>query len=374
MIAVSRILRAARRVFLTNLVLAISSLGAQEPFDCTRLPVERGPVVEQLNFIQQFRDPFDRWHLDRIDQPVLPLDQFIDFAGTSGEDVDIYIVDTGVDPWSPELHPRVIGGFSAFEDEFGWDDDDGHGTAVASLAAGKLSGVAPRASIYSVRVFKGRVGSTSEISAGFRWVYDQIAANPDRRAVVNHSGGGPIQSQIDREVCAIIELGAPVFIAAGNRAANACAFSPSRVLQAHVLGALNRDDFRTPYSNFGPCVDMWAPGDLVRVPTLLGTYILARGTSYAAPLAAGGAARGIDVIERRTVERVLFVGRFPFRDDFETGDLSKWTYGVGFPNDGEEIFGRKDRQPGPIRPAVEHDREALEWALAHGLHVGVVDP
>ena len=314
----------------------MSSAGlAQQPVDCADQPAFRAAYEEQANWIFEHETP---WQLDRIDQPALPLDGEVVLAGSEGQGIDLYVVDTGVAPFNTRLYPRVKGGFTLFDDEFGWSDDHGHGTAVAAVAAGNLVGVAPKVRIYSVRVFKAGAGTTSSVVAGFDWIYERILRLPHIPAVVNYSGGGLAQPAVDWSVCRVLSLGVPVFVAAGNSASvgfNACFISPARLIQATAAGAIDRADQVAGFSAVGECVDYWAPGVDIEVPTLEGGTAIMSGTSFASPLGAGGAARGLDVLEQLSDRGILFLGLYLFREDFETGDLGRWSDVGSVPDDGE---------------------------------------
>jgi len=231
------------------------------------------------------------WGLDRIDQRALPLDGSFSVNGT-GAGVTVYIVDTGILAEHQDFGGRVAAGFNAVADNGGTTDCNGHGTAVAGIAGGATHGVATSATLVPVRVLDctGN-GSTSQIIAGLDWVL-QNHSQSTSPAVVNMSLGGAPSTALDTMVNNLLANGITTVVAAGNDNIPACSTSPARVPGAITVGASNSLDQRSPYSNFGQCVDLFAPGSGVSsdwIGSDTATSV-SSGTSEAAPLAAGVAA------------------------------------------------------------------------------------
>ena len=239
------------------------------------------------------------WGLDRVDQPALPLDSSFQYPDNGGRDVNIYVVDTGVRTTHQEFTGRVLpgrnfvssGGFlfggSVNPDDYG--DCNGHGTHVAGTAAGSTYGVAKQANVVPVRVLNCYgSGSTSAVIAGIDWV----AGNHQKPAVANLSLGGFTSTALDTAVANAVDAGVTMVVAAGNDNANACNGSPNRVPEALTVGATTRQDQRSSFSNFGACVDLFAPGsDITSAWYQSDTQTASlNGTSMAAPHAAGAAA------------------------------------------------------------------------------------
>ncbi|KZY29346.1 subtilisin [Alcanivorax sp. HI0083] len=239
------------------------------------------------------------WGLDRVDQPALPLDSSFQYPDNGGRDVNIYVVDTGVRTTHQEFTGRVLpgrnfvssGGFlfggSVNPDDF--EDCNGHGTHVAGTAAGSTYGVAKQANVVPVRVLNCYgSGSTSAVIAGIDWV----AGNHQKPAVANLSLGGFTSTALDTAVANAVDAGVTMVVAAGNDNANACNGSPNRVPEALTVGATTRQDQRSSFSNFGACVDLFAPGsDITSAWYQSDTQTASlNGTSMAAPHAAGAAA------------------------------------------------------------------------------------
>ena len=229
------------------------------------------------------------WGQDRIDQTNLPLDDR--FSTTNrGNGATVFIVDTGISAHT-EFGGRLTAGYTTISDGNGTTDCHGHGTHVASTAAGESLGVASDALVVPVRVLDcDGAGSTSGVLAGLSWIRSVDLGT--RRGVVNLSLGGGASSTLDNAVAQLAAEGFVVAVAAGNEAQNACDVSPAREPSALTVGATTQSDTRAWYSNFGSCIDLFAPGDSI-VGAGLESSTAQRtmsGTSMASPHAAGAAA------------------------------------------------------------------------------------
>lgn len=245
------------------------------------------------------------WGLDRIDQRNLPLDGRYTYPDSAGAGVNVYILDTGLRASHVEFEGRVIpgrnfashgsGGFLGIiggggsTDPANTSDCNGHGTHVAGTAVGTVYGVAKSASIAPVRVLDcGGSGANSGVIAGVDWV----AANHIKPAVANMSLGGGNSTALDAAVRNAVASGVTFVVAAGNSNANACTGSPNRVAEAITVGSTTRTDARSSFSNFGACVDIFAPGSDITAAWFQNDTQLRTisGTSMAAPHVAGVAA------------------------------------------------------------------------------------
>ena len=253
------------------------------------------------------------WGLDRIDQAVLPLDQRYEYPASAGNGANLYVIDTGIRQSHIEFSGRVIQGrnfaandagllglgslpligpilnFGGESDPTDTTDCNGHGTHVASTAVGTEYGVAKAASVAAVRVLDcSGAGSNADVIAGVDWV----AANHQSPAVANMSLGGGDSAALDNAVRGAIAQGVTFVVAAGNSDADACSGSPNRVEPAITVGSTTRDDQRSSFSNFGSCVDVFAPGSEITAAWFQGdteTNTIS-GTSMASPHVAGVAA------------------------------------------------------------------------------------
>jgi serine protease len=229
------------------------------------------------------------WGLDRIDQRDRPLDGSYTF-NTVAANVNVYVIDTGVRRTHFEFGGRVSStGFTSIADGNGTNDCNGHGTHVAGTIGGATYGVAKGATIFPVRVLScSGSGSTSGVIAGVDWV----TANRVLPAVANMSLGGGASTALDDAVRNSVAAGVTYAIAAGNSNANACNFSPARVSVALTVGSSTSSDARSSFSNFGTCVDLFAPGSSITSSwhTNDNATNTISGTSMASPHVAGVAA------------------------------------------------------------------------------------
>jgi hypothetical protein len=199
--------------------------------------------------------------LDRIDQRSLPLNGTYVYNFT-GSGVRVYILDTGIRASHSQFGGRVVSGFTAIKDGRGTTDCNGHGTHVAGTVAGSTYGVAKSVTLVPVRVLGcNGSGTASGVIAGVDFVTSNHTAG--RPAVANMSLGGSISTALDTAVNNSINDGVTYAVSAGNENLNACNASPARVANAITVASSNTSDARSSFSNWGTCVDLFAPGSSI---------------------------------------------------------------------------------------------------------------
>ncbi|MGW6446999.1 S8 family peptidase [Lentzea sp. NPDC055074] len=234
------------------------------------------------------------WGLDRIDQRALPLDNGYTYPAGAAQNVHAYVIDSGIRTTHSEFGGRASNGYDFIDDDPVADDCNGHGTHVASTLASRTFGVAKRAQVVGVKVLAcNGYADADSVLAGIEWV----TANGVRPAVVNMSLGAEGQNPAEEDaVRRSIAAGFTYVLAAGNSGRDACGFTPARTPEAITVGATSSNDARAVYprwsSNFGPCVDIWAPGGDVQAASRNGDFAseVRGGTSMASPHVAGAAA------------------------------------------------------------------------------------
>jgi subtilisin family serine protease len=233
------------------------------------------------------------WGLDRVDQRSSSLNGTYNYTHT-GAGVNAYIIDTGIlFSHSEFAGGRAVSGYDAV-DGGSADDCNGHGTHVSGTVGGTTYGVAKKVQLIGVRVLDcGGSGTWSGVIAGIDWV----TANHVAPAVANMSLGGSANTSVDNAVRNMIASGVATAIAAGNGnfvgvAQDACKSTPARVAEAMTIGATDKNDRKASWSNYGNCVDWFAPG--VGITSAWNTSTTAintiSGTSMATPHTTGVAA------------------------------------------------------------------------------------
>ena len=224
------------------------------------------------------------WGLDRVDQRSNTLNGTYRYTGT-GAGVTAYVIDTGIATAHPQFGGRAANVFDAFRGN--GQDCNGHGTHVAGTIGASTYGVAKQVQLRGLRVLNCYgSGSTSGILAALDW----LRAKAARPAVANMSLGGSYSRTLNTAVQNLNAAGVFVSLAAGNENQNACNTSPASSAGTLAVAASDRTGTRAPWSNYGSCVDLYAPGVRITSTWLGGATSTISGTSMAAPHAAGVAA------------------------------------------------------------------------------------
>lgn len=234
------------------------------------------------------------WGLDSLDRSASALlDSSYTWAPcTGGTPTHVFMIDTGIYAAHTELSGRVSSAATCtVSSGCSWADDNGHGTHCSGIAGGQAVGVDGVVTLHAVKVLSSSgSGSVSAVAAGVNWVAQQVAANAALRpAVVSMSLGGGLSSTIDNAVKNLVAAGVPAVVAAGNSATSACSSSPADVATAITVAAADSTGAHASFSNYGSCVDVYAPGVGVysSVNTAPGAYATWSGTSMATPHVAG---------------------------------------------------------------------------------------
>lgn len=236
------------------------------------------------------------WGLDRIDQRSLPLDSSFVHIPSWGQGVDVYVVDTGINRTHSEFTGRVQPGFDVVTPGGNAEDCNGHGTHVSGTVAGSTYGVAPAARLIPVRVLDCLgSGTTAGVISGIDWIIEHHQLGVP--AVLNMSLGGTQSASLNEAVERAVADGISVVVAAGNENVDACRRSPASAASAITVGATTSSDQRSSFSNFGSCLDIFAPGSSITSAWVGGSSAsnTISGTSMASPHVAGAAAAFLSV-------------------------------------------------------------------------------
>ncbi|KXX76973.1 Subtilisin-like protease 9 [Madurella mycetomatis] len=271
----------------------------------TTAAVAADPTLSRRSMVRQYNSP---WGLARISHREKGQTNY-NYDSSAGNGVRVYVLDSGIRIKHEEFGGRAKWGPNLVSDSPD-TDETGHGTHVAGIIAGKTYGVAKRATVVSVKILdKNGTSSVSRALRGINWVIDDAKRRGvEKKAVINMSIAGERSSSFNAGVKAATDAGITVVAAAGNNGTDATDFSPASAASAITVGAIDEQDQRASFSNWGTSVDIFAPGVLTLSASSSSNskseYM--SGTSMATPHVAGLAAyfiskeklRGVDVADR----------------------------------------------------------------------------
>ena len=250
----------------------------------TTFLLKPGFNIDKAYYLQN--DP--TWGLDRIDQKSNELNKKYYHPVSRGADVDVYVVDTGIDVTHPEFESRAIWGKNFVDGKN--TDCNGHGTHVAGTIGSKTYGVAKKTTIFAVKVLNCEgSGSFSGILRGLEYVVTSKSKR-NKASLINMSLGGKKSSSINRAIYELYKKGIASVVAGGNENNDACESSPASSPEAITVGATTKENTFADFSNWGKCVNILAPGVNILSTWYNNSTKNLSGTSMASPHVAGVAA------------------------------------------------------------------------------------
>ncbi|KAF5548624.1 alkaline protease 1 [Fusarium mexicanum] len=253
--------------------------------------VDHRPEVHRKTKLQRYAP----WNLARISQGHAREDDVLQYRYNvaTGPGAYVYVLDSGTDISHAEFSGRALYGEN-FLPRSPDCDDDGHGTHMAGIIGGKTYGVAKNCTMVSVKVqTKDGKGTMSDLANGIHWaIQDAVRRGVSDRSVINMSLSGRYNLSVNNAVKKATDAGITVVVSAGNSAKFACDFSPASAITAITVAAIGHDYCRRPFSNYGPCVNLFAPGSSIPTASISvgGEQEYSFGTSAAAAHVSGLAA------------------------------------------------------------------------------------
>ena len=218
--------------------------------------------------------------------------------------VNCYVLDTGIMANHTEFYPnQVFMSYNAINKSINAQDDNGHGTCVASLIGGKTVGSASRITLHSIKVLDSSgSGYVSDIIGGLNW----IMQNKKKNCIINMSLGGMYSRTLDTTLSKFVAANIPVICSSGNSGVDASTFSPASTVGVYAISAYDQTKSKPTWANYGPVVSTFAPGDMVKAAwnDTSNSYYLVSGTSFAAPITVGIIARFLNVMPNATLLKI----------------------------------------------------------------------
>lgn len=242
------------------------------------------------------------WGLDRIDNT---MDCQYSNTHFTGQNSHVYVIDTGMASNHQEYTNRIGEGINYVDNNPNdWEDCHGHGTHVAGTVGGTEYGVAKQTQIHPIRVLNCEgSGYTSNIIKSMQWIQSHTTNNGIQNAIISMSLGGGNSPSMDRMISQLVDNNMIVIVAAGNDNDNACLGSPANAKDAITVGATDKQDGRSYYSNYGDCVDIFAPGSDIKsawIDGMTNTKTIS-GTSMATPHVSGVVALLLPIMKQNNI-------------------------------------------------------------------------
>ncbi|KAK0744597.1 peptidase S8/S53 domain-containing protein [Apiosordaria backusii] len=267
----------------------VASVEQDQIFHLTYVPPS-GPQPRPRQTLTTQKDA--PWGLGSISHRLPNSTEYLyDSRGEGADGYTAYVVDTGIRTTHSEFADgrRASLGYNAYPDASNDEDNIGHGTHVSGTIAGRTYGVAKKARVVGVKVFDWGSSTTSIVLDGYLWAVNNITA--PSKSVINLSLGGPQSNAVDSAIATAYSAGILTVVAAGNDGISSDNGwgSPASAPEALAIGAIDVENVRPSFSNWGPGVDIWAPGVMVKSAWNWDDddFLEVEGTSMASPHVAG---------------------------------------------------------------------------------------